>query len=376
MRSLAAAVVVGALAAAALAQDSRPSPGGDTLVVVENGVRKTRSGLTVESADQETVVVVQGGRRTPIDARDVISIRWGDAPREHLAAVAALEAGDAASAAEGFRAALERRGTPRGWLLEEANAGLGDALLALGPAEPRAAERAAAAFAAARDANPRSASLDRILCGLGRAEILLGKPEAALATAAALRGQGAAAKRPEWEAAAAMLEARAHDAAGARVKALAALDDAAAATTARLDVSKPGAPQQRLRRAAVAVAALSLRLRTREAETSSAPSARDALRSLLTRTTARWTDEPEVAAAAANAEGALHLLAGDARKALRRYLETEVLHFALREDAAAALLGQARCLERLGDAARRADALRRLAEDFPETDAAIRASAR
>jgi tetratricopeptide (TPR) repeat protein len=378
MRRIAAAfvplAVLAGAAAVGFAQDAVRGPAGDTITLVEDGVKKTLSGVTVESAAFDQVAYTQGGRRANVDGAYVVETRWGDVPREFAAAAAAMRAGDAASAAVGFDAALRKRGTTRGWLVEEANVELGDAWLVLARRDPASASNAARAYSAARDANPKSLLLDRILGGLARAEILAGRFDAAVAAAADLDAAARAARRPAWEAEAALLRGRALDEKGDTANAIVAFDQAvlrasSRATAAAKDVDLA----RRLRRVEVQASARKLRLLVVDAERGGTPQCAETARKFAEGLAARWPDDDEVAAATANAAGALHLAAGDARRALRKFQETEVLHFDLMEEAALALRYQALCFERLGDGSRRAEAQRSLAETYPGTEAARRA---
>jgi hypothetical protein len=69
----------------------------------------------------------------------------------------------------------------------------------------------------------------------------------------------------------------------------------------------------------------------------------------------------------------LLLAAGDAKSALRKFLEVDVVHFGVPEQAARALRHESVAWDRLGDPARSADALKRLARTYPATEAARRA---
>jgi hypothetical protein len=374
VRNFGTALVLAALACAtALAQESA-APAGDTVVVIEGRTRRARTGLSVESAGFDKVVVVQGGKRSEIEGADVAEVTWADAPRAYQAASGALAAGDAAAAADGFAAALRDRGTKRGWLVEHANVGLGEACLLLSHRDRAAAGRAAAAFLAARDANPKSLLLDRILAGLARAEILKGSADAALGAASDLAAAGAEAKRPAWESDAGYWKARALEAKGDTAGALAALDGVLSAASTRSAAARGPEASARVRRTAVAAGTRKLRLLVAEAEKPDAPQAVEGVRRFAEELASRWPGDADVAAAATNAEGAMLLAAGDARRALRRFQETEVLRFEVREEAARALAYQARCHERLADSRRHDETLRALAATYPETEAAREAA--
>lgn len=371
MRSVVAGLVLAAALAgdAALAQDAA-APAGDSVVLVDGRGQRTRPGVSVESAGYDKVVVVQSGRRDELSGADVVEITWADAPRAYQTASAALASGDAAAAADGFTAALRERATKRGWLLENANTGLGEACLELAQRDSAAVGRAAAAFGAARDANPKSLLLDRILVGIARAEILRGAPDAALAAAQDLETAGQAAKRATWASDAAFWRARALEAKGATDEALTCLESVMASESERAAAARGPGAAARVRRTSMTAGARKLRLLVAAAEKPDAKDAGDAVLRFAAEISARWPDDAQVAAAATNAEGALLLVAGDARKALRKFQETEVVRFDVREEAARALAYEARCHERLNDAKRRDEALRALAANYPETEAA------
>jgi hypothetical protein len=61
-------------------------------------------------------------------------------------------------------------------------------------------------------------------------------------------------------------------------------------------------------------------------------------------------------------------LAGDARKALRKFIEAEVVHFDVADEAARALWYGSLCHERLGDRKARVETLRRLVASYPECE--------
>jgi hypothetical protein len=358
--------------AAARGQDAPRAPAGDSVTCMENGARKTRTGVVVESADYEHVVFVQAAKRATLDGADVVEVRWGDAPREFDAAVAALRRGDAAAAADGFEAALVRRGTTRAWILEEANTGLGEALLALVPRGAAATERTARVFAAARDANPKSLLSDRILLGLARAEILRGRPDAAVDAALALAASAKTAKRPAWEADAEVARAEALDEKNDRAGALSALDAFLEWAPARAASTKDADLARRLAAASVRAAVRKTWLLVAAAEAPGATDAAERARKFVAETAARWPADASVAAAAIDAEGALFLAAGDAKAALRKFIEAEVAHFDVPEEAARALRYEAIAFERLGDTARSAESLRLLARTYPASEAARR----
>jgi len=359
--------------AAARGEDAPRAAAGDSVTTLENGAKKTRTGVVVESADYEHVVLVQTAKRATLDGADVVEVRWGDAPREFDAAVTALRRGDAAAAAAGFEAALVNRGTARAWILEEANTGLGEALLALAPRDAAATERTARVFAAARDANPKSLLSDRILLGLARAEILRGRPDAALDAAQALAAAGKTAKRPAWEADAELARAEALDEKNDDAGALSVLDAVLEWVPARAAGSKDAELARRLGAAAVRATVRKTWLLVAAAEAPGAAEAAERARKFVAEMTAKWPSDPSVAAAAVDAEGALLLAAGDAKAALRKFLEAEVAHFDVPEEAARALRYQSVAFERLGDTARAAQSLRQLARTYPASEAARRA---
>src|SRR5688572_5409875 len=74
----------------------------DTVVHLEGGQQKTKTGGKVESADYTSVVYSAGGRKLTIPAGDVVQIQWGDADAEYARAVSALENREAATARKGF----------------------------------------------------------------------------------------------------------------------------------------------------------------------------------------------------------------------------------------------------------------------------------
>jgi hypothetical protein len=359
-----------ALASGAAHAQEGAATAGDSVVTFEGRTRRVRSGVSVESAGFDKVVVAQGGRRDEIDGADVAEIAWADAPRTYQAAVAALAAGDAAAAADGFAAALRDRGTKRGWLVEHANAGLGEACLLLAHRDRSAAARAAAAFGAARDANPKSLVLDRVLAGLARAEILRGSADAALAAASDLDTAGKSARRAAWESDAAYWRARSLEAKGDAAGAMTALDGIVASSAVRSAAARGPDGPARVRRTAIAAGTRKLRLLVAEAEKPGATQVAGAVRKCCADLVERWPEEPEILAATTNAAGALLLAEGDARRALRKFQETEVVRFEMREEAARALAYEARCHERLADDKRRDETLRALAQTYPETEAA------
>jgi hypothetical protein len=366
-RGVLAVWIAASLCATALGGDApRPSV-DDSVTFVENGAKKTRVGVVIESAGYDQVVMSQAGRRSTIDGADVVEVRFGDAPREFDDATSSLRAGDGEAAAAAFSSALSARATSRGWLVEHGSAGLGESLLSVAYRDPTNAEKAAKAFAAARDANPRSLLLDRILRGLAKADLALGRPDEALAAADDLVAAAKAAKRPLWEIDAQLARADAlaarHDAEGALGAADAAVSRAESAASSAKDPDLA----KRLRRAAVHAAARRAWLLVAEAEKSRAPNAIKRAETAGVELATRAPDS-EAEAAATNAPGALLLLAGDARKALRQFVETDVLHFDVPDESARALWYESLCHERLGDGAARVDALKRLVAAHPASE--------
>lgn len=367
-----AAILVAVLAGAALPQDVRTGP-ADSVTWTEGGAKKTRTGVVVESAAYDEVAFSQGGRRTTVEGADVAEVRWGDAPREIDAAWAALRAGDAAAALSGFDQVLRARATQRGWLIEHGSTGLGEALLAAAPHDAQKAERAAHAFATAREANPKSLLLDRILAGLARANLRLGKSDAALAAADDLAVAAKAAKRPSWATDALFLRADALDARGDDAGALRALDEIVTTSESRAAAARDVETIQRMRRTATHAAALSSWILAAAVEAKSAEAAVRA-QTLVAALEARGPDDGEAQAAALNLRGAILLAAGDAKGALRKFQAAEVLHFDVAEEAARAVRYQALCFEKLGDDARRRERLAELESVWSATEWARRAA--
>lgn len=370
MRRALCFAVLAVIAYTAVAEDPR-STAVDTVTWMENGARTSRTGVTVESAGYDEVAFASLGRRTKVAGSSVVEIRWGDSPAALADAQSALRRGDTDAALAGFDALLANRPTSRGWLVEHGSLGLGEALLAASRSDGRIAERAAHAFGTAREANPRSLDLDRILRGLSESELVRGRADAALEAAADLETVARAAKRPAWEADAILQRARVLERKGDSAGAMRAANQ-----VLTLAGSKPVSPLpdtiQRLRRAALRASVLKTRVLVASAETARTSDAVRRARDAADEMEASGAEDSEVRAAAVNAAGALLLVAGDARGALRKFKEAEVLHFAVPEEAARALRYEAACYERLGDEKARQTALRTLAETYPGTDAARR----
>jgi len=364
-RTLASALVACAFCAAANGGDAPRAASSDSVTCLDGGARKTYAGVTIESAGFDRVVFSRAGRPTTIDGADVVEVRYGDAPADFDAGVAALRLGEGDAAVAAFQAALSARATSRGWLVEQGAAGLAEAYLLLANRDAKNAEKAAHAFATARDANPRGLTLDRVLTGLARADLVLHLPDAALAASDEFAAAGKTARRPLWESAALLLRADALTAKGDSAGALRAADSAiAVAAAAASSATSPDAARP-LRRATVHAAATRTRLLVAAAETTQAADAVQRARDAAAELPAKWPDEPESEAAATNAAGALLLVAGDARKALRKFVETEVAHFDVPFEAARALWYESLCHERLGDPSARADDLKRLVASYP-----------
>ena len=374
MRFLAAVLVaIAALAGPAAGQDGARAAAGDSVVFVETGAKKTRTGVVVESAAYDEVVVSQAGRRTTFDGADVAEIRWSDAPREFDAGTAALRADDAKGAVAAFAAALKTRATSRGWLVEYANAGLAEASLALGWRDPRHAVTAADAFAAAREANPKSLVLGRLLAGLARAELVRGRPDAALANADELLAAALAARRPAWQADALLVRTEAL----ARKLDTAAAVRAADATVAFCDAQRSSARDSELARTLVRTAARAsiakLWILVAEAESTTTREAAERARKFGAELAARFEADPLIEAATTNAEGALLLVEGNVKQALRKFKETEILHFDVRDEAARALWYVAGAIDPSGRQEPARAAAAQLAASYPDTEWANRA---
>lgn len=343
----------------------------DVLVVLEGGAPKPRGGR-VESADYDKVVfTAQGGRKADVPATDVTEIRWGDAPAGYDDGVRALQGGDPASARRGFEDALREKDVKpslREWVVEFGNAGLGRALLALGEAD-----RAADAFGRARTSNPKSMILDEILIGLAEAELARGKGDAAARAADDLVTAAKAAKRPAWELEAYLVKADGRLRSGDFAGAGAAYDDAIRFAESAAGAEKNEAAKRRLQHEALKAAANKGWALVAKAEASKSTADFDAARSYFDGLATKHPAEPMVRACATNAAGVAKLASGDAKGALRLFMETEVVHFRAATEVARSLWYQAECWKRLGDDRARQERLAELKESYPGSEWARRA---
>lgn len=334
-------------------------------------------GGRVESADWDQVVYVspKGGKRT-FPSADVTELRFGDAPAEYDQGLRALASKDGEAARKAFRDCITAKvalPSLRDWVNEFANAGLGQACLLVAAKDPKAADEAATAFAAARTANAKSMLADRILGGLAEAELLRGRADAAVRAGEELVAAGRAAKRTAWELDGHLLKARAQQQAGNFAGAAAAFEDAVRFSETAMQAEKNEAAKARLRELGFDAATRRGWALVAKAEASKSQADYDAARSYFDGLAQKNPGEPAVMAAASNAAGVTKLAAGDAKAALRQFQETEVVWFQAGEEVARSLWYQAHCAKKIGDEKQAAERLRDLQEFFPGSEWARRA---
>lgn len=366
--------IVGATTPAASAQEKAPPV--DAVVRSEGGAQKVLTGGKIESADFEQVVYSKDGRKTNVPAADVVEVRWGDAPPEWDAGLRALDSRDGEGARKAFAsclAAKEALPNLRDWVKEFANAGLGDACLLLAAQDPKLADKAADAFAAARAANAKALWTDRILRGLAEAELLRGKPEGAVRAGDELVAAGKAAKRPAWELDGHLIKARAQQQSGNFTGAVAAYDDVIRFAESAAGAEKSEAAKARYRSLGLDASARKGWAMVAKAEASKSQAELDAARSYFAALAQKHPGEPIAMAAASNAQGVAKLGAGDVRGALFAFQETEVLWFQASNEVARSLWYQSQCWTKLNDAKQASERVRDLKEFHPGSEWARKA---
>lgn len=364
-----AALALVSVCGAAAAQDKVARP--DALVTIENGQQKKRPGK-VESADFEKIVFTdqKGGKKVEIPAADVFAIEWGDAPAGYEDGVRALRSGDWESARAGFNDAVREKDVKTdlgAWVVEFANAGLGQALLQLGQAD-----KAADAFAKARSANAKSFVTDKILLGLAQAELARGKGDAAARAADDLIAAAKTARRPSWELGAYLIKATGKQQAGDWAGAMSAFDDATRFAENAASAEKNPDAKKQLQRVGVEASVRKGWTMVAKAEATKSNGDFDAARSYFDGLASKYPSEPSVAASAVNCAGVAKFAAGDYTAALRKFMTVEVVHFRAGDEVARAYWYQAECWKKLGNAQNRADRLKDLKDEYPGSEWARR----
>lgn len=367
-----ALAAAGFAAPAALAQEPPSKPPPEDVLVLADGKQTKRRG-TVSSADHDKIVFAdqKGGKKTDVPSSEVAEIVWGDAPQSYNEGLRALAAGDAESARRAFSDAVQEKGVKvelREWVLEYANAGLGQAYLLLGNAD-----KAAEAFGQARAANAKSRVLDQILLGLAEAELARGKGDAAAKAADDLIAAGKATKRQSWELGAYLVKAKAKQRAGDFAGAVSAYDDAIRFADMAANTERNESAKRALQRAGLEAALHRGWVLVDKADASKSSADYEAARSYFESLSGKYPGEPSVLASASNAAGVARLAAGDAKTALRQFMTTEVVHFQARDEVARSLWYQAECWKKLGVEQSRAERLKDLKESFPGSEWARRA---
>ncbi len=372
-----AALSAAAVLAPAVACAQEPAPLVDTLTVQEGAARRTRPGV-VESYDHDTFVVTVGGKKTTFAAADVVDVQWGDAPRSYENGMRALASNNGEEARRAFEEALrekEARTDLRPWIVEYANAGLGEAWYLLGIKDAANYDKATAAFTVARQANAKSPILDRILLGLGQASAAQKKYDAALEAATQLQTAARTAKRPLWEIEAVLFRAGVNEAKGNTAGATGDYDEVIRVADSHAASAKDESLRNRLQRSSVIAAVRKGWVIVDKAEKSKAAADFEAARGYFQGLSGKHGKDPRVAAATSNALGVIQFAAGNTKEALRQFQTTEVRHFAVPEEVARALFYQALCHEKLGNQEARADRVKDLVEYHPKSEWARKAQA-
>jgi tetratricopeptide (TPR) repeat protein len=354
----------------AVAQDG--ATGADEITYVESGQRKTRSGVTIQSADWDNVSYKNGGGRTAnVPGANVVELRYGDAPREYAQGWRAVSARNGKAAKDAFEACQNAKAAgviERDWIDEGIQVGLGEAYLLLALDDSGNYADAKKAFEAAVAVNAKSLMADRIHQGL--AEVALGTNNNADAAKAAdaLVSAGRTARRPNWEIDGLFLRARVARTSGSDAAAGQAYQDAARvaaqqASNAKSPVEKAHFVKLEHR----AAAAAGWLLLDKAVETRAAADF-DKARTYFQGLPQKLGNEPDVLAAVENAMGVIKLSNDDAYGALRHFQTTEVMHFSVPSEVARSLYYQAQCWEKIGDAEMHAARLRDLKELYPKSE--------
>ncbi len=346
------------------AQDGGKRP--DVIVYTENGERKERRDVVVTSASQSEVKFESGGRESKMSGRNVDLILWGDAPPEYQVGWRALERREGTAAKNAFEAVLNAKAADvisGDWVDEFAYAGLGEAHVLLGNYD-----KALTAFDKSAKANAKSILAGRVLTGM--VEAALGKKDGpgALKHADALAAAGRSGGRPGWELDAHFLKAQIHMSSGSTSLATQAYNDAARLAEQQSNAAKDPATKNRyasLQRTAAAAEGWVLVNKGVESKSQSdLDKATQHFKSLA----AKFGEQDEILSASENAQGVIKFARDDPAGALQHFQTVEVLYFGSPGEVARSLYYQARCWDKLGNAALKSARERDLKQYFPKSE--------
>lgn len=341
----------------------------DSIVTIEDGVRKVIDDVVVESATYEKVTYTTKGNKRDVPGKNVLSINWSDSPEDYRPGWSAVRAGAGDKARKLFRSSLDAKvaASLRPWVDEFANIGLGEAYRLLGATDASQYDKALEAFEAARKANPKSIWLDRILTGIAECQAAKGNATGGISAAKELQTAAKAAKNGDWEIGALELQARMELSAGQHSDAARSYDALVRSVESELNSEKSTVRRADLERRRLAAAAAQGWVLVDKAEKSKSDSDWSAAREYFNGLPAKYGQKPVILAAKSNANGVMKFAAGE-YEAARRLLEyTEVIYFGVADEVARSLYYQAECLDKLGRKPERADRIRALKEYYPRS---------
>lgn len=345
----------------------------DVLIHRTDSGRKELKDGQVSEATYE-VVKYAGRRSAEVPAADVVSITWGDAPREYAQGWAAVNSGDGERAIAEFEIALRAHIALdlRDWVVEYSNVGLGEGYRLAGVVDTANFAKAIAAYDKARKKNPKSFMLDVILSGIADASLAMDKPQDALKAAADLERAATAAKRPIWELRALAMKGRAERASGNFDAAARAYKDLAATAEKLAGDAGPARKdtvQAFLQQGVSEQGWMMVEKAVKSKSAADFGTAKSYFEGLAT----RYGDVRPIMAARANALGVIQLEnGGDVPAALEQFQRAQVLYFGSSQEEARSLFYQARCLEQMGDDKARQARIEELKQYFPESEWARR----
>jgi tetratricopeptide (TPR) repeat protein len=312
-------------------------------------------------------------------ANEVISIVYGDSPRDFETGMEAWRTGRYADAIKQFQDAVlaVQQETARPWCSSRSKAFIGDSKRHLAERSKNPAAEFVGAVQVLEEAHkeePKSPILDMVLTSLARAQAGAGQHDRAVKTLDELTAAARAAQKPLWEAEARLTRGsileRKGDIAGAAQEYADLAQYCQTAASPLPAGSETRTSIERMRTRGLVLQAWAAYAR---AEKSRADGDISTARGMFDRLVSETGGAEAGKAAARNGQGALALLKGDAKAALEAFLEVEVLRFAVPEEVTRALWYKAQAYGVLGNAKGKDAALKDLVDFYPWSEWADRA---
>ena len=372
-RTLAAAALLAAtlLAANARAQDDDEAPGPtDTIETLINGKVRMIDDVIVTSAGYDKVTYTARRKTVTLTGDKVRKVSWGDEPSDFAPGWRALAAGHGLQARKAFQLCMDAKVAHdlRDWIDEYANVGLGEAYRLLAAEDPKNLDKAAAAYGAARTANPKSLLINVLLEGLADVEAARGNGPKALAAARDLVTAAKIAKRPSWELDGLLLQAKIQLGLSQHADAARAFEAVVRFADNQLALTKDEDARRGLEKAKRQAAAAQGWVLVNKGVKSKSSADFDAARRYFDGLPAKFNQSWDVLAARSNAHGVIKYETGDSKGAIRHFQFTEVNYFTVAGEVARALYYQALCNEKLGKQKAKAERIRDLKEYYPRSE--------